>query len=271
MIVKLMEEANAEADKNAYCTTELSTNKLTRENKQSEIDELSANIEKKTAVSAKLAEEVAALSAQVADLKGQQNEATKVREEEKVTNMATIADAKEAQIAVEKATKVLKDFFASAADASFVQSASGLSEAMTEVSRAPYTGQQAGSGGVVGMLEVILSDFARLEAETQSAEDQAQSTYEKFMNESNQDIAVKDTEIKHKNNKKLDTDGAIADLSKELQVTQEELDAALAYYEKLKPECVDKGLSYEERVQKRQEEIESLQEAMKILSQEDLS
>merc|ERR1719183_3328790 len=79
MIVKLMEEANAEADQNAYCTSELATNKLTRENKQSEVDELSANIEKKTAESTKLAEEIAELSSQVADLKGQQNEATKLR------------------------------------------------------------------------------------------------------------------------------------------------------------------------------------------------
>jgi hypothetical protein len=273
MIVKLMEEANAEADANAYCTTELATNKLTRENKQSEVDELSANIEKKTAESTKLGEEVAQLSGQVADLKGQQDEATNLRDAEKKTNTATIADAKEAQIAVEKATKVLKDFFASAAEASLLQdsSGSGLEQAMDTVAKAPYTGQQAGSGGIVGMLEVILSDFARLESETQSAEDQAQSVYDKFMNESNQDIAVKDTEIKHKSNKKLDTDGAIADLTKDLQLTQEELGAALTYFDKLKADCLATGLSYEERVQKRQEEIESLQEAMKILSQEDLS
>jgi hypothetical protein len=273
MIVKLMEEANAEADKNAYCTTELATNKLTRENKQSEVDELSANIEKKTAESTKLGEEVAELSGQVAELKGQQNELTGIRENEKKTNAATVADAKEAQIAVEKATKVLKDFFASAAEASLLQdgSGNGLQQEMSEVAKAPYTGQQAGSGGIVGMLEVILSDFARLEAETQSAEDQAQSVYEKFMNESNQDIAVKDTEIKHKSNKKLATDGAIADLNKELQLTQEELGAALDYFGKLKEDCLATGLSYEERVQKREEEIQSLKEAMTILTQEDLS
>jgi len=273
MIVKLMEEANAEADKNAYCTTELATNKLTRENKQSEVDELSANIEKKTAESTKLAEEVAQLSGQVAELKGQQDELTQLRDAEKKTNTATIADAKVAQIAVEKATKVLKDFFASAAEASLLQDASGngLQQEMSEAVRAPYTGQQAGSGGIVGMLEVILSDFARLESETSSAEDQAQSVYDKFMDESNQDIAVKDTEIKHKSNKKLATDGAIADLNKELQLTSEELGAALDYFGKLKEDCLATGLSYEERVQKRQEEIESLQEAMKILTQEDLS
>jgi hypothetical protein len=273
LIVKLMEEANSEADHNAYCTTELATNKLTRENKQSEIDELSAHVDKKTAESQQLASQLAQLSAEVADLKAQQADATSLRDTERKTNAATVADAKEAQIAVEKATKILKDFFASAADASLLQNGgeAQLGQEMSEVSKAPYTGQQSSNTGIVGFLEVILSDFARLESETSSAEDQAQETYEKFMNETTQDVAVKETEIKHKDNSKLDCDQAIASLQKELQLTQEELAAADNYYAKLKPDCVDTGLSYEVRVQKREEEIQSLKEAMKILTQEDLS
>jgi hypothetical protein len=273
LIVKLMEEANSEADHNAFCTTELATNKLTRENKQSEVDELSANIEKKTAESQQLAQQLAELSAQVADLKSKQNEATTLRDAERKTNQATVADAKEAQVAVEKATQILKDFFASAADASLLQNGGGaqLSEQMSQASKAPYTGQQSSNTGIIGFLEVILSDFARLESETSSAEDQSQETYEKFMNETTQDVAVKETEIKHKDNSKLDCDQTIASLQKELQLTQEELGAANGYYEKLKPDCVDTGLSYEVRVQKREEEIQSLKEAMKILTQEDLA
>jgi hypothetical protein len=273
LIVKLMEEANSEADHNAYCTTELATNKLTRENKQSEIDELSANVDKKTAESQQLAQQLAQLSAEVSELKTQQSEATNLRDNERKTNAATVADAKEAQVAVEKATKILKEFFASAADASLLQGGNGeqLSTEMSQAAKAPYTGQQSSNTGIVGFLEVILSDFARLESETSSAEDAAQEAYEKFMNETNQDVAVKETEIKHKDNSKLDCDQAIASLQKELQLTQEELAAADNYYAKLKPDCVDTGLSYEVRVQKREEEIQSLKEAMTILTQEDLS
>ena len=43
------------------------------------------------------------------------------------------------------------------------------------------------------------------------------------------------------------------------------------YYDKLKPACVDAGLSYEERVKQREEEIQSLQEALKILEGEDIA
>ena len=41
----------------------------------------------------------------------------------------------------------------------------------------------------------MLSDFARLEAETSTAEDQAQSAYSSFMDESNEDIARGDDTV----------------------------------------------------------------------------
>merc|ERR1719316_1961302 len=74
-------------------------------------------------------------------------------------------------------------------------------------------------------------------------------------------------------NAEKDKSVAEADLTttkKTLGATQTELDAALTYYEKLKPSCVDAGLSYEERVRMREEEIQSLQEALKILGGEDI-
>merc|ERR1719401_194119 len=129
--------------------------------------------------------------------------------------------------------------------------------------------QQAGSGGIMGMLEVILSDFARLETETTETENTAAAAYEKFMDESNEDVAVKETEIEHKSNKKDTCADTIRDLKKNLELTQTELDKALEYYDKLKSECVDTQLSYEDRVRMREEEIQSLQEALKVLAGED--
>ena len=53
--------------------------------------------------------------------------------------------------------------------------------------------------------------------------------------------------------------------------TQRELQAAMDYYDKLKPSCIETGVSHEERAARRQEEIESLQEALKILNGGDLA
>merc|ERR1719473_983995 len=276
LIVKLMEEANSEADKKGFCDVELATNKQTRDIKTAECDELTAAIEKATAESAQLATEIADLSDAIAAIHASQAEATNLRNEQKAKNAEVVADAKEGQAAVEAATKVLKDFYTSAADASLLQggSAAAATETQAEMkaaAKAPYKGMQDTSTGIFGMLEVILSDFARLEAETSAAEDAAQTAYDKFMAESTEDAAVKDTEMKHKVSKKAMTDEKNRDLKKELELTQEELAAAMAYYEKLKPDCVDLGLSYEERVRAREEEIASLQEALKILAGEGLA
>merc|ERR1719498_756946 len=129
----------------------------------------------------------------------------------------------------------------------------GLKEQMKEVALPTYKGLQDTSTGIFGMLEVVLSDFARLESETSASEDAQQSAYDKMMDETNEDVAVKETEMEHKTNKKDQANENIHSLKKNLKMTQDELDKALDYYAKLKAECVDTGLSYEERKRMREE------------------
>jgi len=180
-------------------------------------------------------------------------------------------------VAVQKATHVLKDFYAKAADAAFLQGAQGsqmedrLVTDMAATAKAPYKGMQASAGGIFGMLEVVLSDFTRLEAETLSDEESAASTYDKFMDESNESVAVKEAEVEHKESSKQRADEKNEVTKKELALTQEELDKAMSYYDKLKVQCVDAGLSYEDRKKAREEEIQSLKEALQILDQGDLA
>lgn len=266
LITKLMDEARAEADHEAYCSSELSTNKLTRSTKQSEVEELTANIEQKSADSSQASTKLQELSNLIAELRKEQESLTKIRKAEASKNGKTIAEAKEAQAAVQKATQVLKDFFNKAADqASLVQT--DADEEMSQAAETPYTGMQSQSDGVIGFLEVILSDFARLETQTSYAEEESQQDYEQFMSESTQDIEVKQTEISHLQDNKQMLDATIQDLKKELKLTQLELEAAVAYDEKLKSECGDAGLQYEDRVSKRAAEIQKLKEALEILDQ----
>merc|ERR1740121_3357954 len=127
------------------------------------------------------------------------------------------------------------------------------------------------ASGVIGMLEVIESDFARLEAETTASEAAAQKEYDEFMTDSKVDKAEKTKDVEHKTSKKQDAEHALTMKTNDLDGTQKELDAAFRYFDKLKPSCVDSGVSYEERVQRRQEEIESLQEALRILDGEEIA
>jgi len=125
-------------------------------------------------------------------------------------------------------------------------------------------------GSVVDFLEVILSDFTRLESETAATEAAEQDAYEKFMFESKKDKALKQNESEHKSNRITDKESALHTAQEELKSTQDQLQAANDYYEKLKPSCVDSGSNYEDRVRLREEEMQSLQEALKILTGQDL-
>merc|ERR1719265_10513 len=216
-------------------------------------------IEAETSLIEQLTSDIALLSASVADLNSQQAEATKMRGEEKATNTQTIADAKEAQTAVESAIQVLQEFYGASAAAM-----------LQEGGKKPYTGMSAASGGVLGMLDVLLSDFARLETSTSSEEAEALAQFEKMMDETTYDAAFKDTEIKHKTAKKDQSEETLRSLERERGLTQTELDKALKYYDELKASCLDTKLSYAARKVSREEEIESLKEALKMLDAEDL-
>jgi len=264
LIVKLMEEANEEAEHKGWCDTELSTNEQTRKEKTEAVETLHAEIDELEASIAKLTEEITDLTKAVAELDAAVAKATSVREEEKAKNTVTIKDSQDAQTAVAQALSVLKDFYAKAAEAtSLIQE--------PEVFDEPYKGMGSENGGVVGMIEVIQSDFARLESETSAAEAEAQKQYDEFMGDSSVDKAQKSKDIEHKSGKKQNHEQALQEAKTDLDGTQKELDAALAYYEKLKPSCVDAGESYEDRVARRKEEIESLQEALRILNGEDVA
>merc|ERR1719401_1437750 len=154
-----------------------------------EIDELKASI-------AQLGEDIATLSKEVAQLDQAMATATEQRQKEKAENEVTVKDAQDAQTAVAQALVVLKEFYAKAAEST------ALVQKQPDIFESPYKGMGAESGGVIGMLEVIESDFARLEAETSSAEATAQKTYDTFMTDSKVDKAQKSTDSEHKAAKK---------------------------------------------------------------------
>merc|ERR1719321_2480859 len=132
-----------------------------------------------------------------------------------------------------------------------------------------YKGMQGMKGGVIGMLEVIQSDFARLEAETTADEESAQKAYDEFMADSKADKEAKHKEEFDKTMLKDKKEFEHKMTNKDMKATQEELDAAIEYFETgLKPSCVQVHVSYEERAKMRQEEIEALQEAYKVLSEQ---
>jgi len=256
LVAKLKEEAAAEAEHKAWCDEQLHDNKIKREKKTAKVNKLTATIEALTEDIATMGKKIATLSKEQADLTTAMSEATAQRSSEKKTNTATMQDAKAGEEAVKSALVVLKESYSS--QGSFLQQVPEM---------AAYKGMSSAKGGVVGMLEVIVSDFVRLFADTKSSEDAAAGEYNEFMSDAKASKKTKhDLEFKTK----LKKDQAQFDngnLKKDQKSTQEELDKALAYQQHLKPVCLEVHVSYEERVARRKEEIAALKEAYSILDQ----
>merc|ERR1740117_2361205 len=274
MITKLLEEANADAEKEGWCDTEMGKSKVTRNKLSEQIDGLDAAIEDGKATIMQLTQEVADLAKDMEDLDAEMTESTELRTKEKAKNKHTIMDSKAAQRAVSQATAVLKDFYAKAGQATALLQKKGPSSLVqtkgikmgTEEWEAlanpnfdgtidkghkagmqtfgeAYTGNQDAAGGVMALLEVALSDFANLEADTKATEAEAETTYNKFMTEAKRSKAKK-TELN--NSDKADSQTKLQEDVSELKSTQDELIAADKYHEKLVPHSIDQGMTWEQ-------------------------
>merc|ERR1719194_170723 len=162
MIAKLTATAGEEADHKEFCDGELKENKMTRDSKTSDVNSLTATKERLEAQIAKLKEERAALADAVAELDAAMSEATSIRQKESNENTEAIKDAKAAQEAVKAALGVLEGFYAKAASATALTQTRDPKHEAPESFTEPYTGMGQGTG-VIGMLQVILSDFVRLD------------------------------------------------------------------------------------------------------------
>jgi len=268
LISKLTQEATEETEQKGWCDTEVTTNTQTRNKKTEEVNVLTSEIEDLTATIAQLSQDLSDLTTQLQQLAAAMSEATQERSKNKANNQQTISDSKAAQTAVEQAMAVLKNFYAKSAEATAL--IQGPAEDAPETFDKPYTGLLPEGGNAVDFLEVILADFSRLESETTAEEGAEDEEYKAYMFEAEKDQALKMNEKKHKEQKSVDKESALHSTEEELKLTQEGLDKAVAYYEKLKPTCVDSGISYEERVKRREAEMLSLQEALKILAGTDV-
>merc|ERR1719262_1777263 len=116
---------------------------------------------------------------------------------------------------------------------------------------------------IISVLEVAESDFTQLLAEAEAAESESQSAYDKLVQDNAVSKASKTAEVKS-------LEVALSNYKEDKETTTNELDAVLAYLDKLKPQCETKVMSYAERKAAREQEIAGLKEALQILAADSL-
>merc|ERR1719272_650871 len=154
---------------------------------------------------------------------------------------------------IKLALKVLRDYYAKAA---FLQSSTHTDKA------------DGAASGIIGMLEVVESDFSKGLAEIISVEETAVSQYEQQTKENEISKTTKEQDVKYKGKEAKGLDKSAAEHTSDREGLQTELDAVLDYWEKIKEQCIAKAEPYEERKKRREAEIAGLKEALAILEGE---
>jgi len=248
MIEKLMKEAEEEAAKHEYCKKEMGETKKKKEEMETEIEDMTAKIDKMTAEAKKLKEEVAVLSKELAELASSQAEMDKVRQEEHEEYVVNKAEMEKGIKGIQLALKVLREYYAK-----------------------EDKGHDAAGGsasGIIGLLEVAESDFSKGLEEIISAEEQAATEYEQTTKENEISKATKEQDVKYKSKDSKGLSKSAAEATADREGVQEELDAVLEYFAKIKEECIAKPDPYEERKKRREAEIAGLKDALAILEGE---
>jgi chromosome segregation ATPase len=247
MIEKLESDAQTDASHKAYCDKELSYTNTRKSEKTNEIQKLSTSIDQMKARSSQLKEEVAALQKELADLAKSQAEWDKFRHEENTAFKSNKADMEQGLSGVKMALNILRDYYAK-------DSAHGAAE---------------GAGtGIIGLLEVVESDFSKGLAEMTAAEENAQATYDASSKENEISTTTKQADVKYKTKEAVSLDKAVAEATSDRAGVQSELDAINEYLGRLESICIAKAEPYEEEVRRRTEEIAGLKQALTILDGE---
>jgi len=267
LIVRLLDEAKKEATKQGFCDTELGKAYKTRDFRLDDAKKLAAELGLLRSKNDTLGEEIVQLEEALPVLRDTLNQTAQLRAQEKVENMDRIKVSKEGYASVTEAIVLLKTYYKSKANAFLQARASPVDEDTQGPGfSGSYRGKADGARGIVGLLEVIKSDFDRAVRTTREEEEKAQRDFVEFEQTSKEDIAGKEKSLELKQEDQSMTISSIEKGVEKLTTTQGLVDEAIKTVEDLKPMCLDMGQDYQTRVQKREEEIAALKQAITILT-----
>jgi len=257
MIAKLENEANAEAEEKAYCDEQIAKTEFKKGELEDDIAKATSKIDRAAARSAKLKSEIKDLVAELGALAKDQAEMDKIRFDTHADFEAAKADLELGLSGVRKALRLLRDYYASG-------------DSMLQQPAKPEIHEESSGagGGIIDILEVVESDFAKNLAKEEATEADAQAEYEKVSQENAVTKKVKEQDVKYKDQEAKSMDATVVEYSADRDAANNELSAVLEYYAKIKERCIAKPETYEERKRRREAEIEGLKQALTILKEE---
>lgn len=202
------------------------------------------------------------LQDRIEDLKKEFAEAKELREIEKKDHSEALEKAQDGLEGVTEAYDLLKGFYDKAGSAVLLQ-ASPVDEDAPGAPEGDYKGKQGSAKGILGLLQVIISDFERTLKKTSSDEKNSASDFEEMKQNSEAEIAGHTTKRELDMHDSKTSATAIKKKNKDMQFANDAVDANLKILKDLEPTCVDHGrMSFKERKNMREDEMAALKRAL---------
>lgn len=268
LVSKLEADAEAEETQKTFCDEKMKDAITNRDEANGAIEGKTADIDAATSKVAELTAEIKQLQVEIADLQKGLFEAKELRAKEEAANEKTIADSEAGLKAVKDAIEVLKGFY------EFIQTGhkqpkdrdgNTVGDLAPKTEEGEYEGNKDAAKGILGLLDVIVSDFERTIEKTKKEEEDAKKEFEEYEKDTKADIKDKADSKKSKTEDKESTEADITDFKQDLKDEQDNLKDAKAELAKLKPMCVDSPEDWATRRRKMKQEVEALKEALTIL------
>jgi len=291
-------ESENKTDKEVYdkfacwCTTNEKEKTTSIKAAKEAIDQLEANIEEYTATAARLKTEIANLEEEVDRNQKALDTATAIRnkevaemnEEEKdlIKSIRALESAIVALSKHHKESMLQENYLADIVDMLKHQLShhkETIDAALTKAQKSVITGfiQAPGgfkshasqSGQIFGILRQMKDTFEANLSASQRQELEAQRVYEQLKAAKTAEIKAGQSQIASKNEKYAATRQAKAQAKQDLEDTRASLDADTAFLLDLQTRCTSMDKQWDQRQVSRQEELQAVAEALKILSADD--
>jgi len=262
MLAALQEQQQQEVDLKAHCTEELHTNEKATYDKGVLKKDLEATIDRLDQLVQQLEGEIAEAKKQIADTTVEIKHAGQRREVENGEFQKVVADQRATQVILAKALAKLQDFYEKKIGQVVLLQRAGQEPPVK------FNAYKTHGGGntVIALIEQIIGDSKRLEAEASTGEHDAQQAYEKFVMESNDMITGLQKAATSKAKAIASSKSDQAEASENLENTISELESLADYRADLGNQCNFLLHNFDVRQTARLQEMESIRSAKAILS-----
>lgn len=245
MITKLTEQAAAESEQKAWCDEQLATTQQSIELTQSALDEKSALNEKSDARAHRLSNEIKAAQKKKNQNMRRQEQLVEIFEKYSEENQQAMLDATNVTATVTAARNILEKVFENDSDNTFET--------------------------IDNFLQMMVDDAQALHDDVKAQQKKMEADHEETLFQMKKERKMLDSDIEYKMAERDTASNTAMSAADDKLANSRKLNKLNAYFEKLQPPCVKPNVSHEDRMKARAAEIESLQEAVSILSGEEVT